>query len=411
MKWDALSDFFTQAALLRLHLPSPFADSQDPSSFISPSDGSLITRDALRESIEVGIQSCIGSNAQVAVAVSGGLHSTVLLLLTADICRTQGRDLLAVTLNMRNDDGSMAADNARRVIESHQVKLKKHLIIPFEPLKWPIPEWTQSGPNLDSFPTLKSAIIQNCISAGAGVILYGTGADRLLAGSRLVRQGSVQNPTREPPISLLLRPRAEWVNRKRISSALWAEIYWQIWLSCLNQSSAPHYLTNEARMRCDESAAALKARILRSHLDKLRTFETASLVDKARLAKSLSTVADDLIATPFLHPKVLFTAIALPLRFRKAIEQSSPFLRNRALILSLIPNLPLPSAMLKPYSTRKAFELYWKTMPISPRVLVEISLLRDDWHELPHDTWDLRMIHALETWMAGSNRSGLNLVS
>lgn len=134
---------------------------------------------SLRDRFRDAVETAIGDSDRVAVDFSGGLDSFAVLTHAADICKKDGRHLLAVTTALRDDDGIDAASIARQLIASSGVDCAVHEI-PVGHRAVPDLPWDSSGPYLNMAPRLNMTTCQVAAELGADVLLDGVGGDEIL---------------------------------------------------------------------------------------------------------------------------------------------------------------------------------------------------------------------------------------
>ncbi|MGI8450467.1 MAG: asparagine synthase-related protein [Streptosporangiaceae bacterium] len=132
----------------------------------------------LHERFGDSVGRCMEDAGTVAVFFSGGLDSLAVLLHARAIAMRQGRRVVAVTVDLLDDNQVPVSSVARGLIAALAPECDLAVISP-SPDGLPEPPWRPQGPYLRGLPRLNRAANEAAARLGAGVMLNGNGGDEL----------------------------------------------------------------------------------------------------------------------------------------------------------------------------------------------------------------------------------------
>lgn len=181
---------FSLATLAR-NLDNPFLSAEFPPDCpwegvsrsdtpVAPPPPASSSVDDVRDAFRAAIRACIGDARVVAVMYSGGLDSTSVLAQAGEVCKADGRRLLALVWNLDDQFGMPTGQLAHRQLRAMDIPCELRVL----PVSWrdlPEPEWSPLGIRLDYYTRLHRLMVDRAAEAGAEVLLTGVGGDEVLA--------------------------------------------------------------------------------------------------------------------------------------------------------------------------------------------------------------------------------------
>ena len=179
-----LALYFATPALVGEFLPDcPWAGVSRLRPYVPwPPPSVKATGDDVRQQFQQSVASCIGDASIIAVAISGGLDSSAVLFHAYEICQREKRQVLALTIDLMDDQGQTCAQGVRQLIDALGISCE--LLVLREDAFSEKHPWHPSGPRNDAMPQLNRALADKAAMAGAEVLLTGDGADELLGTVR-----------------------------------------------------------------------------------------------------------------------------------------------------------------------------------------------------------------------------------
>lgn len=410
-----LAAYFTWPALRRDFLPdAPWAGvtryRPPPPGPTGPSEpGELGDRFA------ASVRDCAGDSATIAVAFSGGMDSAAVLAAAGRLCAAEGRELIAVTIDLRDDAGRRAGALAAAVIERLGVRCE-HVLVRPEPMRWPEPAWDPGGPRFDSEPRYHRAMSELARERGAQVMLHGLGADQLLRapgylGPDLIRAGRFRDARRYLAGRRAMArrsPLAEIVPLvvPRLAFRSAAQLYHALSSPYAAGEGVAAVLADDWQAVAQKWLAGFERDGLRWHLQRRWRWSLAASHDQMFPFDHLPPSTELPEVSPFLRPGFAAYALGLPPAVRFGGPGPTPYLREKWLVLGLLPpgvRTVLPHRRLRGY---QAFESYWKTVGGDAPCLRELGLVPGDWHRRCRDAFELQMVNACEHWVAQATQRG-----
>jgi asparagine synthetase B (glutamine-hydrolysing) len=377
---------------------------------VQPAQARAGTSDAaeFRDRFDASVRACAGSAGKIAVAFDGGADSAAVLIAAARLCATEGRELMAVTVDLSDGTGRRAAALATVVIDRLRLRCEQVRVRP-EPTKWGEPDWHPVGPCLDATPRYHRAVSELAHRGGAQVLLHGTGADQLLRAPSylapdLIRSGRLAEAGqylagrwkldhRSPIAELmpLMVPRLRTVSTARLYHVLSCPYPPGQQVSGVLAGPWPEAARNWL--------SELERASLRQHLQRRWSWSRAACWEQMFPADRLVPATDLPEHSPFRQPDFVAYGLGLPPPARFSGTGPTPQRREKYLVLRLLPaeiRNVLPPGTLPGY---RGFEAYWKTVGGDAPLLRELGLVPADWRRRCRDAFDLRMVSACETWV------------
>jgi Asparagine synthase len=132
----------------------------------------------LRERFRDSVERSMGDASTVAVFFSGGLDSLAVLLHAEAIARRQDRRVVAVTVDLLDDNWVPVSEVASGLIAALAPGCDL-TVVNASPDDLPEPPWRPQGPYLRGLPRLNRAASEAAARLGATVMLNGSGGDEL----------------------------------------------------------------------------------------------------------------------------------------------------------------------------------------------------------------------------------------
>lgn len=379
----------------------------------APQDTSDVAEFAFRFTRSVG--SAVGSAATVAITVSGGLDSAVVLQTAAKWCRANDRRLIAVTLDIIDDDGGSPASGAQRLIDALGIQAELH-VVAAEPRRWPEPQWCWHGPRFDAWPRYRRGITETAQAAGAEVLLHGTGADELLtvpphllgplvrargwkAGRSYLQERRRWGVTEVEQLLPFMLPGLQTARRRRA--------YWQLTWPGLVLDAGPQTLTSEMRALAARCAEAHRVEALRATIGPGQLSWAQAAAMHTMFPRDLLTPAGDIPERfPFLDKDFAAYAYHIPLAARFGTRHRTAYLNSKTLVADLLPPeaiAVLPQWRLRAYT---AYQRYWSQQPDDATEAIDCGLVDPDWSSRCHDAFDRALVLSLQAWLIGATAYG-----
>ncbi|WP_283133091.1 asparagine synthase-related protein [Rhizohabitans arisaemae] len=371
----------------------------------------------LRDAFRDAVKACIGEADVVAVMYSGGLDSTSVLVTAAEICRAEGRRLLAIVWNLDDQYGVPTGQLAHRQLKAMEVPCELKVM----PVDWrslPEPGWSPAGIRIDYYTRLHRAMVDLVAAEGAEVLLTGVGGDEVLAAWQFMtpdlvaarrwrdlrgyQLGFVKGDTVVELMAEVVSGGARALPPER-SFDLYAAFAFGRQLRPL-----PSPVVTDRFRPVVEAAARRwrRARFERFAADR-QTWSQASLWDSIYpLAYAAHPAGVPIYeASPFLEPSFIRYALGLPIADRFRYSKAPPYHWYKPLHFRLLPESYLAVAPTYKQSYSHIFREYELDMlPDDGLVSVDLGLVR------PLDKRDLDRIHPrlpaalrnVEQWIRGA---------
>lgn len=175
LSWPAILGEFGPSPLLGDHPGPPSA-----SDHLDDTRPVADLRGPFRESV----QDSMGEHEHVGISVSGGLDSFAVLIEAARTATKDGRHVIAVMAEMTDDAGNSNVPVVRRLLAAPELRDIELHITALEDSPAGEPDWHPEGPNLDALPSVNRSLMEKARDNGATVVMGGNGADELLGTVR-----------------------------------------------------------------------------------------------------------------------------------------------------------------------------------------------------------------------------------
>lgn len=374
--------------------------------------------DDLVPQFQKSVADCIGDAPVVAVALSGGLDSTAVLLHTHELCQNEGRRLIAITANIRDDRGQSSAIVAQRLIDVLHLRCEFSVVEDVANASPPLPApcWHPGGPRMDAMPRLNRAIADRAMDSGAEVLLSGDGADELLGAVRYLTLPLLRS-RKWREATAYLRDLVEGGGWRRLQTealgtvafllpARWSSwLYWATNWPELCTIQAPAILSERLRSPVEEWARIWVQQSLVFHSKHHRSWAVADAWDAIFPSDGIPPAGHLPERDPFMTPSFRQYVMALPLVDRYAAHLLMPYHRSKALVLRLYPHqfhaaLPRTKQLFS-----HAFERY-QQQHLNAQRCVAYGLIDKAQLDLCQDATLLSTVQAIEQWMSGAEQVG-----
>jgi len=376
------------------------------------------TRDDLLMQFRQSVASCMGDASVVAVALSGGLDSTVVLFHAHELCRREGHRLLAMTIDLMDDSGRSCAVVARQLIESLGLSCELHVIKDVIDPSLPLPEpcWHSAGPRNDAMPRFNRAIADVAATAGAEVLLSGDGADELLGAVRYLFPQFLRVQQWHTALSYLRDLMVGGSTRRLTTEALaimasllptsWSSwLYWATNWPELCTIQAPLVLSECYQSHVEEWTKSWVQQILTFHSTHHRSWAIADAWDAVFPSDSIPPAGGIPERDPFMTPSFTRYALSLPLIDRYAAHLPTPYHRSKALVVQLYPRQARAALPRAKQTFSRAFETYQQRY-LNVERSIAYGLISKKHLDMCRDSSLLRTIQAIEQWVIGAERQG-----
>lgn len=397
--------------------PCPWLDVSRVDSPVPPVPADSSSVSDLRDAFQTAIRGCVGDADVVAVMYSGGLDSTSVLVQAAEICKADGRRLLALVWNLDDQFGVPTGQLAHRQLKAMQVDCELHVL----PVDWrslPEPEWSPGGIRLDYYTRLHRAMVDRAVEAGAEVLLTGVGGDEVLAAWQFMTpQLAAARRWRELrgyQAGMLKGGSATEVlgelgalAARRLSPERSFDLYSGIAYGSFLQPLPVPVLRPDYRGIVREEAVRWRRDRLELFVDRGQTWADASLWDSVYpLAYAAHPTGVPIYeASPFLEPGFIEFALGLPLVDRFHYSDAPPYHWYKPLHFGLLPTAYRAVAPQYKQSYSHIFREYQlDVIPDGELESVRLGLVE------PRDKRDLDRIHTrlpaalrnVEVWIRGA---------
>jgi Asparagine synthase len=302
----------------------------------------------LHERFRDSVERCMGDASTVAVFFSGGLDSLAVLLHARAIARRQGRRVVAVTVDLLDDNWVPVSKVASDLIAALAPGCDL-TVVSANPDDLPEPPWRPQGPHLRGLPRLNRAANEAAARHGATIMLNGSGADELfmtrdylalaLAGDRrwhdLARYLGDVCRYYGPPRGLLRETLATLAPLAGPRRSF--QLYTAVQTPALSEPGALDVISPELRpavIGFARSWLATQAELAAGSGPHPWCRALArDMVWPFDPAPSYGPVPE---CSPFTHPDFAWYAIALPLTATYSAAYRVPYHRHKALVAGLV---------------------------------------------------------------------------
>ncbi|MGH3716536.1 MAG: asparagine synthase-related protein [Micromonosporaceae bacterium] len=402
-----LARLFTAPGLYGEFAPSPYWTGVE---LVWPAPAPRAADAPLADVFAAAVAELCGDAETVGVKLSGGLDSLAVLVHVAAL--RPARRVIAYCTDLIDDTGASAAVAARRLVA--ELDLAAELVVVDPAACAAAPAWSAYGPRPDALPAVNATVAELAADAGVQMLLSGDGADELLAVPRyatgaIARASGVRAAWRYaadvrrsgpglPGEVLALvadrlpaRARARWY---------WAA-NWPAWCRPTVSSVVAEPQREPALAWAGDWVAATVA----GHAAARRNWVQADAFDSFWPRTYTPPAGDVPEASPFLHTKVVATALALPAAARYDASLPTAYQRCKAAVVRLLAE---PTRSVLP--TNKAY--YTRALaravagPIEVPVATEAGLLDPEVLAGEAETAVRMTAMAVEAWLAGAVAHG-----
>lgn len=346
----------------------------------------------------------------VGVELSGGLDSFAVLTHVAALAGD--RRVTAFTSDLRDDTGRSSVESARSLLDALGVAVDRVVVNPdHHPGR---ARWSPHGPRLDAMPGIRAGTARLAAGHGVGVLLNGAGADELLGAPRYLTGSLLRHGDRSAALRYArdvastgpgLAGEALALLAAIAPRRLRAKMYWAVNHPEWQLPEVAAILTDSMQAVARDWEQTWISETLREHDAAGHSWAAADAFDAMWPYDPIPPAGDVPEASPFLHPRFVASALALPLHQRYDPTLSTAYLRCKAQVVGLIPPRLLPALPThKQYYVSAISESCGH--PHEARRCVEIGLIEPT--RLAGDTEvQVRlMVGAVEEWLEGAEAIG-----
>jgi hypothetical protein len=367
------------------------------------------------------ISDCIGSASTVAVAASGGLDSTAVLIHAGVRCKAEGRRLIAIVVDLVDDNEEASGKTMQHLADRLEIPCEVYTIDGASMQGQNLPVWDPHGPRGEALPHLGKAVSDLAERLGAEVLLSGSGSDELLGTGRYLLFPLLRDGRLKDAFSYLDDLASEGGTRRIATEVLSllarflpkklaTQLYWATnWPELCNVQ--PNLVLAEAyRESVGVWSAEWLRQILLVHEEwHGKNWALADAWDAVFPADILPKAGAVPKKYPFLTPDFVKYAMGLPLTRRYTAHLPTPYHRGKALVLRLYPPSSHSHLPRRKQVFAKAFGAYQLQTGLPERCLA-LGLLDAEAFTQCNDPVLRWRIHALEQWIRGAEQIGAKAV-
>lgn len=370
----------------------------------------------LRGPFREAVHSCMAEHETVAVSVSGGLDSLAVLLEAAHIAAADGRTVIAVMAEMRDDAGRSNVPIVQRFLAAPDLRNVELHISQLDELPRGAPDWRPYGPDLDALPLVNRRLAEIANDHGATVMLGGNGADELLGvvrylfadfigsrdwqGFRSYRADTIgvdRGAYRLESLALAARllPRA-WRARMYFASE-WPELCGGL---------VPDIVGREYHGHVAEWSARWVAETIKHHTRWHRSWASMAAWDAVFPLHLLTGPGPIPLRHPFLTPDFIAAVWQLPLSQRYDPGLPYPYWRQKAQVISLLPESlrsVLPAAK---QTFRRELSTRFLAERCDPSCLIAYGVVDKRAWDATTDPLLVNQVNRLEAWLREALQRG-----
>ncbi|HWE91877.1 MAG TPA: asparagine synthase C-terminal domain-containing protein [Pseudonocardiaceae bacterium] len=409
---DGLARLFTGPALSGEFMPSSFVEGVE---LVWQPVAPTPTDAPLSEVFAAAVAELCADAMAVGVSLSGGLDS--LAVLAHVLALRPRRRVLAFVVDLVDDTGRSAADAVRRLLADLDVTDHVRLAIVDPEHCATAPDWSPHGPRLDALPVVNASVARLAREAGAEVLLSGDGADELLAVPRfataqVLRRFGILGARRYladmaaagPGILGELLAMAGHVLPPSARTRVYWAANWPEWSPPAVSGVLAEPLRDAARAwACHWVDATLDA-----HAAARRSWAAADAFDAWWPRNYRAPTGSLPEVSPFLHPDVVATAVALPLSARYHPGGNTTHQRAKAQVIELFPRT-LRSLLPDRKRTYRAALAASVAGRCDTPIATAIGLLDAGAVAREADTATRMTVAAVECWLAGAVTAGIRM--
>lgn len=399
-----LARFLSPVAVMRDFLPTtpwvgvdrvPVTRPVAPASATEPAE--------LAERLDGAVSELIAGRGTVAVSASGGLDSLVVL---AAARRVSNARIVAVVSDDVDEAGRSPAALVARQVAALGGGVDIAVIDSLAGA--PLPRWRPAGPGFHSTPREHAALADAAERSGAEIMLYGGGADQLLACPGVGRGAAVGARLARRPVLAAIAATGWAVGPRgpRRAAAFFTATSGRRY----RRAAGPDLLTADLADQVRAEFVAFARGQVAHHVRQGWGLHRALLCERLSPHDALPAATDLPLRSPFLQPLFADYCWRLPMGARWDPRAPTVYQQRKGLLAALLPSavrteLP-PATML---SVTSGLE-YWRAEDVDPMLLVRHGLLRADWRTRCRSIYDVQMVAECERWLAAAVARGAEIV-
>ena len=399
LSWPSILGEFNPLAL-------PGNSAGQPSASPPPEAGQCVTD--LREPFREAVRSCMADHETVAVSVSGGLDSLAVLVEAARIAETDGRTVIAVMAAMTDDGGCSNVPVVQRLIAAAGLRDVELHISRLDDIPTGELDWRPDGPDLDALPQVNRRLAEVAAEHGATVMLGGNGADELLGAVKYLFGSFIASRDWRAFRSYwsdsigVYRPayRAELcAMAARLLPRSWrARIYFALEWPELCNDQVPDIVGRQYRGHVAEWSAQWIAQTIGFHAAHRRSWARMAAWDAVFPLHLLTGPGPIPLRHPFLTPSFISAVQQFPLSRRYDPRLPYPYWRQKAAVISLMPERVLRVLPTAKQTFRAELASRFLLAKCDASCLIALGLVEKRAWEATTDPLLVNQVNRLEAW-------------
>jgi hypothetical protein len=416
---NQLALWLSWPAILGEFGPSPLlGDPPGPPSASSRPDDTQPVAD-LRGPFREAVRDSMGEHEHIGISVSGGLDSFAVLIETARTAAKDGRHVIAVIAEMTDDAGNSNVPVARHLLAASDLRNVELHIAGSEDNPTGEPDWHLEGPNLDALPSVNRSLLEKARDNGATVVMGGNGADELLGTVRYMfgaftihrdwpafrsywsdTIGKDRQALHAESLALATRllPRT-WRSRLYFATE-WPELSTLKVPEIVSTRHRKHVATWSARWITETLAT-----LTRHH----RSWAQMAAWEAVFPLHILPGPGPIPLRHPFLTPDFVAAAQRLPLTRRYDPTLAHPYWRQKAAVISLIPETMRSSLPTAKQTFRNDLASRYMTSKSDAANLISCGVVDEKAWAATTDASLVNRVNALEAWIRGAVQRGYSI--
>lgn len=341
----------------------------------------------------------------VGVELSGGLDSFAVL--THVLPLAVDRRVVAFTTALRDDDGRSSVEAARSLLQAFGKPVDLVVVDPDHDQSRV--RWSPHGPRLDAMPGVRAGTVRLAADRGVGVLLNGSGADELLGVHRYLTGSLLRHCGPRAALRYLcdvastgpgLAGEALALLAADAPRRLRAEMYWAVNHPEWQLPEVAAVLTEPMQGVARDWEYGWISEMLGEHVTAGHSWAAADAWDAMWPYDPIPPAGEIREASPFLHPRIVAAALALPRHSRYDSTLPTAYLRCKAQVVGLVPPRLWPALpRQKQYYARAISESC--RQPLEAPRSVEIGLIDPARLAVETEVQVRLMVAAVEEWLEG----------
>jgi asparagine synthase (glutamine-hydrolysing) len=352
----------------------------------------------------------------VAVSVSGGLDSLAVLLAVACIADLDGRKVIATMAEMTDDAGASNVPVVQRLMAAaglHHITL---LVTSLDDLPANPPDWRLSGPDLDALPLANRRLAEVAADHGATVMLGGNGADEVLGAVRYLFGSYIASGDWRALRSYwrdsigvdrqAVRLESLGLAARLLPGAWRASMYFAFEWPELCRAPVPDIIGSDYRKHVADWSAQWVAETIGYHATYHRLWASMAAWDAVFPLHILTGPGPIPLRHPFLTPDFIAAVWQLPLSQRYDPQLPLPYWRQKAQVISLLPEFlrsVLPTAK---QTFRSELSSRFLAAKRDPSCLIAHHVVEKQAWEATTDPLLVNQVNRLEAWLCEAIQRG-----